>query len=273
MKTSILKILHAIILLFSFSSISYSQFLWEQLPGLEGGKTAALASNSLGEIFVGGSGVFKSTDNGNYWAKKDSGFASGVISLAIKNNDFIFAGTFNSGIYRSTDNGENWTLLTTPAGLKNVRNIVFNDSGYIFACTGPSPFSGKVFRSTNNGDNWTNATTMSLRVDKLNDVIYAGTYTDILKSTDSGQTWSSTGLSGNIWALSTTVAGEVFAGTWGGSIYRSPDSGTSWVNLINELTIVEDILITQSGDIFAGTFGPGVFYSADDGNNWENKSA
>src|SRR3990172_9138090 len=321
MKTSILKILHAIILLFSFSSISYSQFLWEQLPGLEGGKTAALASNSLGEIFVGGSGVFKSTDNGNYWAKKDSEFASGVISLAIKNNDFIFAGTFNSGIYRSTDNGENWTLLTTPAGLKNVRNIVFNDSGYIFACTGPSPFSGKVFRSTNNGDNWTNvtnnlpgsavfsltidssnniyagsgfnagvyistnngdnwtatgltnATTMSLTVDKLNDVIYAGTYTDILKSTDSGQTWSSTGLSGNIWALSTTVAGEVFAGTWAGSIYRSSDSGTSWVNLINELTIVEDILITQSGDIFAGTFGPGVFYSADDGNNWENKSA
>ncbi|MCZ7616720.1 MAG: hypothetical protein M5T52_24920 [Ignavibacteriaceae bacterium] len=38
-------------------------------------------------------------------------------------------------------------------------------------------------------------------------------YTDILKSTDSGQSWSNTGALGNIWALTTNSVGEVFAGT------------------------------------------------------------
>jgi photosystem II stability/assembly factor-like uncharacterized protein len=276
-------------------------------------------------LFIGTStaGIFKSTNNGNSWIEKNNGLTtSNVISIAINDNDVIFAGTFNAGIFRSTDSGENWIAINTGLTLLNIRDFAINnDSGFIFACSGPSPFAGKVFRSTNNGDSWTlasvglpfgaifslgidssnniyagsgfgagvyistnngdnwtatgltNVSVLSLTIDKLNNIIYVGTYTDVLKSTDSGQSWSYTGALGNIWALSTTVAGEVFAGTWAGSIYRSSDSGSSWVNLINELTIVQDILITQSGDILAGTLGPGVFYSSDDGNHWENKSA
>ncbi len=303
----------------------YSQFQWEQLPGLNGGYVEVLASNSSGEIFAGTStaGIFKSTDNGNSWVEKNNGLTTdNVISLALNNAEDIFAGTFDSGMFRSTDNGESWDQINSGLTLMNIRSIVIdNDSGYVFACAGPNPFSGGVFRSSNNGDNWTpvnaglpfgaifslgidsgnnmyagsgfgagvyistnngdnwsasgltNQTVLSLTIDKINNIIYAGTYTDVLKSTDGGSTWSSTGLSGNIWALTTTITGEVFAGTWSGSIYSSSDNGNSWNNLTNELTIVQDILIKPNGDIFAATAGPGILHSTDNGNHWVNKSA
>lgn len=326
MKISKFTLLISIILYFALSTLVYSQFLWEQLPGLNGGYAEAIVSNSSGDIFTGTSnaGIFKSTDNGNSWVEKNNGLTTNdVISLAINNNDDIFAGTFNAGIFRSTDNGESWTQINSGLTLLNIRSIVVNnDSGYVFACAGPTPFSGSVFRSSNNGDNWTqinaglpgfavfslaidannnvyaglafnagffistnngdnwqarntgltDKNVLSLTIDNSNNIIYAGTYTNVFKTTNQGQDWSSTGLNGNIWALFSNSAGEVFAGTWAGSIYRSSDNGTNWINLYNELTIVQDIAITQNGDIFAATAGPGVFYSSDNGNHWENKS-
>ncbi len=324
MKFSKLTILMTFVLNFAISMLIYPQFLWEQLPGLEGANADALVSNSAGEIFAAtsSSGIFKSTDNGISWVEKNNGLTtSNVISLAVNNNDDIFAGTFNSGIYRSTDNGESWTQINTGLTLLNIRTIVINnDSGYVFACSGSTPFSGGAFRSSNNGDSWTainsglpfgaifslaidssnyvyagsgfnggvyfstnngqnwiasgltNQTVLSLTIDKANDIIYAGTYTVVLKSTDGGLTWNPTGLSGNIWALVTNNIGGVFVGTWSGSIYSSSDYGATWHNLINELTIVQDILIAQNGDLFAAVAGPGIFHSTDNGNNWENQT-
>jgi len=304
---------------------SYTQFLWEQLPGLEGANSQVLVINSQGELFVGTytAGIFKSTDNGVTWVEKNNGLttANNIISLAINDNDYIFAGTFNTGIFRSTDNGESWTQINNGLTMTNIRSIIFNDSSHVFVCSGGTPFQGGVFRSTNNGDSWTpvftglpfgaifslgidssnniyagsgfnggvyistnngenwspttltNVTVMSLTVDKTNNIIYVGTSTDIRKSTDSGQSWSLIGNLGNIWALITNISGDIFAGTWSGSVFRSSDGGNSWVNLKNELTIVQDILITPVNGIFVCTSGPGVFYSSDNGNNWENRSS
>src|ERR1051325_12154686 len=62
---------------------------------------------------------------------------------------------------------------------------------------------------------------------------------------------------------------EVFAGTQGGGVFRSPDSGDTWapsnVGLTN--TNVRALAITPGGDVYAGTFS-GVFRSPDDGASW-----
>lgn len=323
-----MKKLNLLIMLFSLIGYPltpvYPQFIWEQLPGLDGADSEVLAANSQGDLFVGTytAGIFKSTDNGMTWLEKNNGLttANNVISLAISDNGDIFAGTFNTGIFRSTDNGESWVQINNGLTLLNVRAIVFNDNGHIFLSSAPTPFQGGVFRSTDNGDNWTlvnvglpfgaiftvaidssnnvyagsgfsagvyistnngeswaatgltNATAMSLTIDKPNNIIYVGTYTDILKSTDSGQSWSNTGALGNIWALTTNTVGDIFVGTWAGSIYRSSDNGNSWVNLKNELTIVQDILINQDNHIFAATRA-GVFSSTDSGVTWISRSS
>src|SRR5689334_913227 len=40
---------------------------WQQMNGPFGGTRRALAIDSRGEIFASGSGIYKSTDNGNNW--------------------------------------------------------------------------------------------------------------------------------------------------------------------------------------------------------------
>jgi len=325
MKNLILLIMMIVFFSFYPAESIHSQSIWTQLPGLEGGYVEVLASNSLGELFIGTStsGVFKSTNNGTSWVQKNNGLTnSNIISLAINNNGIIFAGTFEAGIFRSTDHGDSWIEINNGLSQLNIRSIAFGDSGYTFVCSGPTPFTGRVFRSKNNGDNWTLASTgllnravfslaidssknvyaglglstgfyistnnglnwaarnngltdknvLTLTINKSNNIIYAGTYTGVFKTTDGGLNWSSAGLGGNIWALATNSLGEVFAGSWAGSIYRSTDNGSTWISLKDELTIVQDLLISQNGDIYAATFGPGVLCSSDNGNSWVTKS-
>src|SRR5258705_10206387 len=71
------------------------QNFWMQTNGPQGGDGIALASNSIGHVFVGtqGGGVFRSTDNGETWAGINNGLtATNVRALAISPADHIFAG-------------------------------------------------------------------------------------------------------------------------------------------------------------------------------------
>ena len=68
--------------------------------------------------------------------------------------------------------------------------------------------------------------------------------------------------------------GHFFAGTDGGGIFRSTDSGSNWTPINTGLTNTQvlSLAINSSGDIFAGTFGGGVFRSTDNGNVWVDVS-
>jgi lipid-binding SYLF domain-containing protein len=72
---------------------------------------------------------------------------------------------------------------------------------------------------------------------------------------------------GEIHSLAINSSGDVFAGTFGGGVFRSTDNGNSWINTyFTNQTVV--LVINSSGDIFAGTFGSGVFRSTDNGDTW-----
>ena len=99
----------------------------------------------------GGSGVFRSTDNGIYWTQVNSGLTDTNVASLYANGTNLFAGTY-SGLFRSTNNGTNWV----PAGLGLTSTPVCfaGSEGKLFAGT-----ASGVFLSTNSGTIWTPVST------------------------------------------------------------------------------------------------------------------
>jgi len=153
--------------------------------------------------------------------------------LEVNASGDIFAGVWNEGVFRSSDNGDSWTPINT--GLTNpfIEAININSSGDILAGT-----NGGVFRSTNNGDNWTKI--------QSEQVIYA---------------------------IATSSANAIFAGSWGNGIFRSIDNGNNWTEINSGITYtrINVLAINSFDEIIAGSTyfgGGGVFRTADNGGDW-----
>jgi photosystem II stability/assembly factor-like uncharacterized protein len=119
-----------------------------------------LAISPVDHIFAGTfGGIFRSIDNGDHRIAVTSGLEFPfVISLAVKADGDIFAGTFEGGaVYCSTDDGKNWTAVDNGLTNTHVTALAINGAGHIFAAT----FGGGTFRSTDNGNSWTQLNTES----------------------------------------------------------------------------------------------------------------
>lgn len=63
---------------------------------------------------------------------------------------------------------------------------------------------------------------------------------------------------------------SLFAGTWGGGVYRSRDDGATWMGMRQGLPGSLEVadLAVAGGGVFVGTSNAGVFRSVDDGATW-----
>jgi len=96
--------------------------------------------------------------------------------------------------------------------------------------------------------------------------LFAGTAKSVFRSTNSGQTWQEAGLlKHGIRSLFISSRGDLFAGTDGDGIFRSADSGTTWLQINNGLnaSVLNGLAVTPNGNVFAATLGGGVSRSAD----------
>jgi photosystem II stability/assembly factor-like uncharacterized protein len=133
-----------------------------------------------------------------------------------------------------------------------------------------------------------------LAVDARNQaVVYAGTQGHgVLRSSDSGKTWSAAGLAGHIvkaLAVSSTMPGTIFAGTKPPLLFVSRDSGASWEELRSFRRIrsrsfwfspaetpftayVQAIALspTDPGTIVVGIEAGAVVQSRDGGQSWSD---
>ena len=140
----------------------FAQDFWQRTNGPYGDYITGLAINSSGHIFAGtgtGSGVFRSTDNGDNWTAKNTGFTNPLItvtSLAINASGHIFS-VNDWEIFKSMDNGESWARVYSSS--TTVVCLGINSSGHIFAGT-----DAGIVRSTDNGNNWTPAGLMNTTV-------------------------------------------------------------------------------------------------------------
>jgi uncharacterized protein (TIGR03437 family) len=182
-------------------------------------------------LFAGGCRLYRSSDQGRTWSQASAGIFNCVNSFAII-GETLFAGAYNAGVYRSTDQGRSWTLLSD--GLTDRRIVALLASGStIFA----GADGGGVFRSTDEGRNWTAA---------------------------------SNGLTGGRRIRAFAALGaNIFASTDDRGVFLSTDQGQNWKAVNSGITEYGVATLFASGaNIFAGTYGGRVFRSTDQGQNW-----
>ncbi len=270
---------------------------WQAINnGLENTYVSALAINSVGDIFAGTLyGVYRSQNNGNLWIETNKGLIGySLSSLAIKSNGKIFAGTRASSgcsgptvggiIFRSDDSGSTWAKVNNGFPPDDISKLVVKES------TGDIFVGGEargVYRSPDNGGSWSpdtsglmNRTVYSLAIS--GDEILAGTF-GIYRSSERGSSnWriDTLGLGQRlVLSLVTKTNGYVFAGTFGGGIFRATINSGKWeqVTILPDSINVVAFVINSSGHIFAGThpgfsrkIPRGIFRSRDDGANWDS---
>jgi photosystem II stability/assembly factor-like uncharacterized protein len=211
-----------------------------------------------------GSGVFRSTDNGQSWAMVNTGI-TGVVTRAFAVTDSaLFAGT-DGGVYCSTDRGASW--IAVDSGLSGAGGVLS------LAASGGNLFAGcgrGIYLSTDNGTSWNkkrNNTAFSLFVRGTD--IFAGT-NGIIHSTDNGTTWTAadSGLNTNVVSSIVASGTNLFAGTYNG-VFRSSDNGASWAAVNTGLTDTLVSCLAERGPyLFAGTNAKGIFRSTDSGATW-----
>jgi hypothetical protein len=264
---------------------------WTSL-GPEGGNISSLAIDpqhpstlyaGIDAIAGTGAQVFKSTDGGGSWNATSSGLPTtpppgpgswrSVSALAVdpRNPSTVYAGIVSASTYAVID--------------------------------APS-----VFKSTDGGASWSAAgsglppaAVRGLAIDPQNpSTVYAGigfawrTDATVFKSTDGGASWNpaNSGLPTSsywgYWTYSSAASlavdpqnpSIVYAGLYGGGLFKSTDSGTSWFAANTGLTAVSIVAVDSQNPstVYAGTANycgcendpnpAGVWKSTDGGTNW-----
>ena len=138
------------------------------------------------------------------------------------------------------------TTYVWPSNLRgeniNIRGIIMNDSGWIFAGTvGNGMQDGLVWRSKDKGKSWEQLTqglsgvfgggVLSIYETSGKSIII-GALNGIWRSTDDGDTWTnvlfSKGPGVDVWSFIQIQNGTVFAG--GSRLWKSTDDGKTWTN-------------------------------------------
>jgi photosystem II stability/assembly factor-like uncharacterized protein len=178
--------------------------------------------------------------------------AGRVTALAVdpRNSDVVFLGGAEGGIWKTTDGGTTWTPLT--------------DSQ-------PSLSMGALALDPSNPDTVYGATGLAIE----------GKYgAGILKSTDSGSTWTNIPgpfVNQNMAALSVSPTNSqvLLATSPGNGIFRSTDAGQTWTNVFRGSFPIELFFDPTNGSIAYATLGvaccgtqKGVYKSLDGGLTW-----
>jgi hypothetical protein len=194
----------------------------------------------------------------------------------------MYAGTEGDGVFRSTNGGLNWSKFSTnlPSDSDSIRDIEAGVSDVLIAT------NGGVWKS--NGGAWQplgqgeGANKLNLPAQSLYSqagVLFAGVMGGVYKSSDSGNTWtsSSTGLptATTVWSIDgySYLPGYLFAATSDGA-YVSLNGGGSWAAVTNGLPTGTNILRIVSDQTnparwYAITAGLGVYKTETGGLVWE----
>lgn len=205
-----------------------------------------------------GRGVFKSSDNGQSWALKNTGILEqqpfawrltqaldGALYLVVaRRSERGEIGDPRDGVlYRSTDGAEHWTRLTLPAGSNGPNGLSVDPQDprrlYLAAWGRATPggdTGGGIFLSTDAGATWKNMLddyqhVYDVTIDPLDpSKLYASGFdASALRSTDRGLSW--TRLQGFNFKWGHRVipdprdATKVYVTTYGGGVWHGPALG------------------------------------------------
>ncbi len=250
-----------------------------------------------------GSGLYKSTDQGTNWAPRivnDPTTAETMPhlwSVAIFGKDSLYAGgsildiTVGGALFSSVNGGMSWFQVQYPIGIRSsVKSIAISPNDPTASLIIGTAAKG-VYKSINAGTNWTEinaGTTPNPIIDKRINTVgfnttfrYAGTdslgkfYYRSLGDISNG--WlSGTGLPGaqamiNDIDINPLSRNTVYVGTDGQGVYKSIDSGFTWLSSYSGMlgTAGRTIKLNSNGNLILGTdFGDGIWISTNQAVSW-----
>lgn len=194
--------------------------------------------------------LWKTDDSGKTFAvksqidAKSSITKADILSIAYHptKSGTIYVGTVDSGIFKTENGGDQWTPIVFPP--KRIYSFILdkNDPDNRMFASGMVGEWGKIFRTDDGGATWRD--------------VY----------TEPGQKIPITALSQHF-----RERNIIFAGTAGGTVVKSIDSGETWANVGNKINgTVSDITFDSSKSLvtYLLVFGQKVYYSSDGGVQW-----
>ncbi|MFI5201505.1 MAG: WD40/YVTN/BNR-like repeat-containing protein, partial [Candidatus Kapaibacterium sp.] len=236
----------------------------------------SFALNDSGILFAGISnnssvseeGIYRSSNNGDAWVEVDSGLKSNprISALAITHKSVLFAGS-NTNLYNSTDNGFSWEEADTGMMGTWVSSVYGLPNGVVIASL------YQCYLTDDNGLSWnlTSDAEGYFAVDSLGRLYTIGSYSTIMRSTDTGRSWTSlSSSSGKGGILAFDNKNDVFSAVPFGGLFRSTDDGRDWDEIDSSLQheSIQDVSLAPNGHVFVGTYGDGIFRSTNYGNSW-----
>jgi photosystem II stability/assembly factor-like uncharacterized protein len=164
-------------------------------------------------------------------------------------NDIYWVGAASGGLWVTTDNGSSWTCLTDENGVLAVSDIII-----------PSDFasSNTIYIATGDRDAFDN-----------NSI-------GVLKSTDGGATWNTTGITFNMYdynmvnrlLLDPNDDQTIIAATTQG-VYKTTNGGATWSNQLTAEAFIDMEYEPGNFDrLYGSNKNGGIYMSSDGGANW-----
>lgn len=161
----------------------------------------ALASDTSGSLLLAGTDIqiLRSEDRGDGWVSSSTGLrAARIDTLAISRNEpsIVWAGGLGSqgegaGLYRSADGGMSWARATGLSGAGSIGAVASDpeDPSTVYAGS-----EGFVFRTSDGGQTWSSSPSPGrvkvLSIDPYSPHnVWMGTYSGLHRSDDGAQTW------------------------------------------------------------------------------------
>ncbi len=251
---------------------------------------SALASSAEGYFYATNEGlrVYRSMNNGESWTPSIvGGNSSGGRTLAVDAKGNVYFGTggsqyFRGGLFRSSDHAQHWESINTGFNIPEVRSLITDNDGHIFAGTAAPYYGAGTFISSDGGKNWEKVvidsvyeSTLALARD-ANGYVYSGVFqSGVFRTIDHGATWIKLNLGLNypeILSLTVNSRGNIFVGTSTG-LFRSIESNGAWttINISLPKGYPRTIAINSNDHVFVGVdyYGEAIFRSTDNGESWE----
>ena len=226
-------------------------------------------------------GVFRSTDVGNTWHAFNDGLTAPEIQDAVTIGNVIFLAT-RRGLYRL--NSSVWKKLPVVQSQSIGSLAVAGNRIYLSTEERENQRSGSLFTSIDFGESWINITPSSqnltlfpltlgfARLVAVDEVVLA-LGTDVLRSTDTGNTWKYLGFDkhASVHRASPAVVlneNTVFVAGTAGGITRSIDGGTSWHPFMTGITELHVYDLAQVNDVLYAVTDEGIAKSTDGGELW-----
>ncbi|MBL7696972.1 MAG: hypothetical protein JNK79_02400 [Chitinophagaceae bacterium] len=222
--------------------------------------TSSSKNNRTLYACVFGKGVYKSTDDGFTWIKKNAGlpekdpfawrivkrYDDNILFLIVsrRNTDDSYGNAGDGAIYRSSDNAETWKRMELPPGVNgpvslvvdpvDQRKIIFSSWGRVSDDRFSSDTSGGIYLSNDDGKSWScvlhDQHVHDITIDTRNNAFYAcGFNSAAYRSDDRGNNW--TRIKGFDFKWGKRVDPDprdphkIYVSTFGGGVWYGPAAG------------------------------------------------